>query len=852
MKRNEVDRNRLSPMMMQYMKIKDNYEDTIVFFRLGDFYEMFFEDAILASRVLELTLTGRNCGLDERVPMCGIPFHAYESYLEKLVEKGYKVAICEQLTPPDKKGVVERGVTQVVTKGTMMESSSLDEKVNNYIGSVYDFEHCYALSYTDITTGAFFTTLIDYNNEDLISEIIRLDLREVIVNSKINREIISSLRDNYNILVTISNGLSDNYSYIYEDVNDLRISTSVKHLLYYIEDAKKGDLSHFKKVKFKKKNDTLHLDIHTKRNLELTETLRLKERTYSLLWLLDKTKTAMGSRLLKQQIENPFVSKKEIIRRQSLISTFLVEFIYKEELRELLNNVYDLERLSGRVTYGNVNARDLLQLKNSIFVLPDIKKILSSINYDKSFDVLTDLYELLDTSIMEDAPITIKEGNIIKPGFSKELDDLRGLSSGGKDFILNLEQEERERTGIKNLKVGYNKVFGYYIEVSKGNASLVKDEFGYERKQTLANCERFITPALKEKENLILNAEEKITSLEYELFVSIKDKVKGYVSKLQEIADIISELDVILSLTVVAEQNNFVKPELTDKRSIYIKDGRHPVVEVVSKKDYVSNDVIMDEKTNIFLITGPNMSGKSTYMRMLAIIVILNQIGSFVPAKKATLPIFDNIFTRIGASDDLVSGESTFMVEMKEANNAVSNATKDSLILFDELGRGTATYDGMSLAQSILEYIHDHIGAKTLFSTHYHELTSLESNLRNLKNVHVSAKEENDKIIFLHKVKKGAVDKSYGIHVASLVNLPEEIITRAREILNMYEGKEKKKQVYTQTSLFLDFDRKDDNIIEEKIKKINPLEITPIEALNILDSLKKEIEEKEKNKKSGD
>ena len=852
MKRNEVDRNRLSPMMMQYMKIKDNYEDTIVFFRLGDFYEMFFEDAILASHVLELTLTGRNCGLDERVPMCGIPFHAYESYLEKLVEKGYKVAICEQLTPPDKKGVVERGVTQVVTKGTMMESSSLDEKVNNYIGSVYDFEHCYALSYTDITTGAFFTTLIDYNNEDLISEIIRLDLREVIVNSKINREIISSLRDNYNILVTISNGLSDNYSYIYEDVNDLRISTSVKHLLYYIEDAKKGDLSHFKKVKFKKKNDTLHLDIHTKRNLELTETLRLKERTYSLLWLLDKTKTAMGSRLLKQQIENPFVSKKEIIRRQSLISTFLVEFIYKEELRELLNNVYDLERLSGRVTYGNVNARDLLQLKNSIFVLPDIKKILSSINYVNSFDVLTDLYELLDTSIMEDAPITIKEGNIIKPGFSKELDDLRGLSSGGKDFILNLEQEERERTGIKNLKVGYNKVFGYYIEVSKGNASLVKDEFGYERKQTLANCERFITPALKEKENLILNAEEKITSLEYELFVSIKDKVKGYVSKLQEIADIISELDVILSLTVVAEQNNFVKPELTDKRNIYIKDGRHPVVEVVSKKDYVSNDVIMDEKTNIFLITGPNMSGKSTYMRMLAIIVILNQIGSFVPAKKATLPIFDNIFTRIGASDDLVSGESTFMVEMKEANNAVSNATKDSLILFDELGRGTATYDGMSLAQSILEYIHDHIGAKTLFSTHYHELTSLESNLRNLKNVHVSAKEENDKIIFLHKVKKGAVDKSYGIHVASLVNLPEEIITRAREILNMYEGKEKKKQVYTQTSLFLDFDRKDDNIIEEKIKKINPLEITPIEALNILDSLKKEIEEKEKNKKSGD
>ena len=852
MKRNDIDRNKLSPMMMQYMQIKDKYEDTIVFFRLGDFYEMFFEDAILASRELELTLTGRNCGLEEKVPMCGIPFHAYEGYLEKLIEKGYKVAICEQLTPPDKKGVVERGVTQVVTKGTLMESSSLDEKTNNYIGSVYDFEHCYALSYTDITTGTFIVELIDYKNDKLINEIIRLELKEVIVNSKINREIISTLRDNYNILVTISNGLSENYSYIYKEINDLRMITSIKHLLYYLEETKKGDLSHLKPALVKKKNDTLNLDIHTKRNLELVETLRLKERTYSLLWLLDKTKTAMGSRLLKEYIENPLISKKEILRRQNQISTFLVEFIYKEELRELLNNVYDLERLSGRVTYGNVNARDLLQLKNSIKVLPEIKKILESINYDKTFTPLEELYNLLEKGIKEEVPITIKEGNIIKEGFNEELDNLRSLSSGGKDFILNLEQEEREKTGIKNLKVGYNKVFGYYIEISKGNAKQVKEEFGYERKQTLANCERFITPKLKEKENLILNAEEKITALEYEIFIKIKDKVKEYVPKIQEIASILSELDVILSLAVVAEQNNFVKPEITDKRNINIKDGRHPVVEIVSKKDYITNDVIMDEKTNILLITGPNMSGKSTYMRMLAIIVILNQIGSFVPAKKATLPIFDNIFTRIGASDDLVSGESTFMVEMKEANNAVENATENSLILFDELGRGTATYDGMSLAQAILEYIHDHIKAKTLFSTHYHELTSLEQNLRNLKNVHVSAKEENDKIIFLHKVKKGAVDKSYGIHVASLVNLPNEIIKRAREILNVYESKETKKQVYTQTSLFLDFDRKEDNIIEQKIKTINPLEITPIEALNILDNLKKEIEEKEKNKEKGE
>lgn len=840
MKRSEVDRSKLSPMMAQYMSIKDNYEDTIIFYRLGDFYEMFFEDAITGSHELELALTGRNAGLEERVPMCGIPYHAYESYLQKLVEKGYKVAICEQLTPPGK-GVVERGITQVVTRGTIMDNSSLNENDNNYIGSIYDFDHCYALSYADISTGAFHAELISYDKEKIVNEILRLELKEVIVNSKIDREIISILRDNYHILVTISNDLSENYDYIYKDLEDQRLITSVKHLLFYIEDTKKGDLSHFRKVLYSKKTDTLNLDVHTKRNLELTETLRLKERTYSLLWFLDKTKTAMGSRTLKSYIENPLIDKKQILRRQELISTFLTEFIYKEELRELLNNVYDLERLSGRIAYGNVNGRDLIWLKNSLSTLPDIKKILVNIKYDKDFDTLEGLRDLLERSIKEDPPIYVKEGNIIKSGYNEELDNLRKLSSGGKDFILQIEQEEKERTGIKNLRVGYNRVFGYYIEISKGQTANIKEEFGYERKQTLANAERFITPKLKEQEDLILNAEDKIMSLEYELFLEIREEAKKYIPKIQEVASVLSELDVILALTVVAEANNFVKPEITDSHSILIKEGRHPVVEVVSKKDYVPNDVIMDEKTNILLITGPNMSGKSTYMRMLAICVILNQIGSFVPCKKAVLPIFDNIFTRIGASDDLVSGESTFMVEMKEANYAVSNATKKSLILFDELGRGTATYDGMSLAQAILEYIHDNIGCKTLFSTHYHELTSLESNLRNLKNVHVSAKEENDSIIFLHKVKEGAVDKSYGIHVASLVNLPKGIIKRASEILDVYEKKKTKKEVYTQTSLFLDFEENKKNEIEEKIKKINPLEITPIEALNILDELKKDV-----------
>ena len=842
MKRSEVDKSKLSPMMLQYLEIKEKYEDTILFYRVGDFYEMFFEDALIASRELELTLTGKSCGLEERVDMCGMPFHSYLPYLEKLVEKGYKVAVCEQLTPPDKKGVVERGVTQIVTKGTMMEQNALDEKSNNYIASLYDFGHCFVLTFADISTGSIYSKLLEKNIDNVINEIIRLDIKEVIVNPDIDRSIINILRESYHILISIEKDISiKEYDEIYKNIDDERIITSIKHLLSYLNATKKEKLVHLKEVEVLKNNSSLLIDVHSKRNLELVETLRLKERTYSLLWLLDKTKTAMGSRTLKKYIENPLIDKGEIERRYNYVSTFLNEFILKEELREALNNVYDLERLSGRISYGNVNARDLLQLKASLKSLPVIKKILEDIKYDKTFNDLNDLYDLLDRSINEDAPITIKEGNIIKPLFNKELDELKNLSSSGKDFILKLEKEERERTGIKTLKVGFNKVFGYYIEVSKGAISEIKDEYGYIRKQTLVNGERYITQSLKEKEDLILNSEEKSMAMEYEIFLSIRDKVKEYIPALQEISNIISEVDVLQSFASCAESYNFVKPEITNERNIYIKDARHPVVEVVSKKEYVPNDIIMDEKTNILLITGPNMSGKSTYMRTLAIIVIMAQIGSFVPCSKAVLPIFDKIFTRIGASDDLVSGESTFMVEMKEANNAVSNSTKNSLLLFDELGRGTATYDGMSLAQSILEYIHNNIGCKMLFSTHYHELTSLDKELRNLKNVHVSAKEEDGKITFLHKVKQGPVDKSYGIHVASLVNLPNEIIERAEEILNVYEKSEKKKEVYKQTSLSLDFDEKKESKIEKRLKEINTLEITPIEALNILDELKKEI-----------
>ena len=584
------------------------------------------------------------------------------------------------------------------------------------------------------------------------------------------------------------------------------------------------------------------MDIHTKRNLELTETLRLKQRNFSLIWLLDKTKTAMGSRTLKNMIENPLINKEEINKRYDTIETLLKEFIKKEELCNYLYEVYDLERLSGKIAFGSANARDLLQLKNSLKVLPNIKQILIDINFYKNIEELDDLYELLENSIYENPPVSIKEGYIIKEGYSKELDELKDLRKGGKDFVARFEEEEKERTGIKNLKVGFNRVFGYYIEVSKGNIDLIKDEYGYERRQTLANCERYISPILKEKEALILNAEEKIIELEYELFTEIRDKIKEYIPRLQSISKVISEIDVLQSFATVSEENNYVRPILSDKKEIRLINSRHPVVEKVIETEFVSNDIIMDEKTNILLITGPNMAGKSTFMRVLAISVIMAQIGCFVPASEAVLPIFDAIYTRIGASDDLVSGESTFMVEMKEAANAINNATVNSLILFDELGRGTATFDGMSLAQAIIEYIHTNIKCKTLFSTHYHELTDLDKTLNGLKNVHVSAVEENGNITFLHKVKDGSIDKSYGIHVAKLADLPSNLIDRASSILKVYENKEVKRDTKIQECLPLDeLMENKESVIEEEIKKINVLDITPMDAMNILYNLKEKI-----------
>ena len=819
MKIADVDINKVSPMMRQYMEIKQNNPDIIIMFRLGDFYEMFFEDAINVSHELELTLTGKNAGLEERIPMCGIPYHAINMYLEKLVENGHKVGICEQLEDPkEAKGVVKRGLTKIVSRGTIIDES-LIETENNYIGALMDFEHIYSLSYIDLSTGEVNVTLVNHDISSIISEIVNIGIKELIMNDKCDINIKNLLMEHYKIDVSIINEYKSlpDYKYVYEDIEDIRYIKVIEYLINYLLKLEMQDLSHLMKANVIKNNDYLKMDIHTKRNLELTETLRLKQRQYSLLWLMDRTKTAPGARMLKNYIENPLIREDEINKRLDIVDKLIKEFILKSDLRDALDGVYDIERLTGRIALGSASARDLLQLKNSLKNLPIVLEILKKLNYYTLFEIPYDLYDLLEKSINEDAPITLKEGSLIKEGYSIELDELKSIRKNGKDFIAQFENDERERTGIKNLKVGYNRVFGYYIEVSKGSLDLVKDEYGYERKQTLAGAERYISKVLKEKEDLILNAEEKIIKLEYDMFIEIRNKVKEYIVKLQAIAHIISEIDVLQSFATIAEENNYVRPTFSHNNEVNIIENRHPVIEKVIN-NYVKNDIKFDKNTNILLITGPNMAGKSTYMRQFAITVIMAQMGSFVPADEAFLPIFDKIFTRIGASDDLVSGESTFMVEMNEANMAIKKATENSLILFDELGRGTATFDGMALAQSIIEYIHDNIKCKTLFSTHYHELTDLENNLKHLKNIHVSAHLEDGNITFLHKIEEGSIDKSYGIHVARLAGLPDNLIKRADQILNVYENKERKRDIKIQEALPLDELVQKESPVEEELK----------------------------------
>ena len=840
MERKDVKLEEVSPMMREYLKTKSEYEGIILFYRLGDFYEMFFDDAITASHELELTLTGKQCGLKERVPMCGVPHHAVNIYLEKLIEKGYKVAICEQMEDPKTaKGIVKREVIQIVSAGTLTSTEIVNEKDFNYIASITDYNYLYVLSYADLLSGKVYTTKIEKNNDKLISHIVNLNIKEIVVRDTFDVDLIHKLKSNYNIFISYYDNDELYKGKVFENVTDQKLIKNTSLLLNYLTNSLKQDLGHIQQVEVIDSGLFLELDKECIKNLELVETIRNKDRQNSLLGFMDKTKTAIGSRLLKSYIISPSIDKTEIIKRQNLVEKLMTEFLLKSELKEYLYEIYDLERLTGKVVCSNLNARDLLQLKTSIKVIPDINNILETLGEEK-IETFNELYLILENSIKDDVPLTVKDGGIIKEGYDKEVDELRSIKSGGKDFISNFEREEKERTGIKGLKIGYNKVFGYYIEVPKGQISQVKEEFHYDRKQTISNCERYITPLLKEKENLILNAEEKLNTLEYDIFCKIKEEVKRYIPKLQKASAKIAYYDVMQSFATIAEEHNFVKPTINENSTVEIIKGRHPVVESVISTEYIDNDIIMNENTNILIITGPNMSGKSTYMREFGIIAILNQIGSFVPASKCNLPVFDKIFTRIGASDDLVGGESTFMVEMKESAYALENATKNSLILFDELGRGTSTYDGMSLAGSIIDYIATKIRCKTLFSTHYHELTDMENKLPGIHNVHVSIDETNGDITFLHKVMDGAVDKSYGINVAKLANLPHEVIKKANELLKEYESKSintSKTKIVKQYTLDLEEEKKDE--LREFIKGINVLNITPLEAINLLDEIKR-------------
>ncbi|WP_100010889.1 DNA mismatch repair protein MutS [Lentibacillus sediminis] len=850
-----------TPMMEQYLKIKADYKDAFLFFRLGDFYEMFFDDAIQAARELEITLTKRDPGQKEPIPMCGVPYHSAENYIKTLISKGYKVAICEQVEDPKTaKGVVKREVIQLITPGTVMESTMLEEGKNNYIASLSHFpDETYTVVYNDLSTGENRIALISLGWDAVIHELYNQPIREVVIASSLPDELQQQLRDRLQVTLSYQDEVTFNAEYrdLCENLHDERLVEGFSRLLNYIQSTQKRSLDHLQQAEVIELKNHLSLDMYSKRNLELTETMIKKGKHGSLLWVLDHTVTAMGARMLKKWLERPLLSRGKIEARLDVAEGFYRGFIEREDLRETLKSVYDLERLAGRVAFGNVNARDLMQVKQSLKKIPALKEVLQQFE-QKEIQKLADslaypreIVELLDASLIEEPPISIKDGSIIKDGYHTQLDTYRDASRNGKQWIAELEQKEKQETGIKSLKIGYNRVFGYYIEVTRANLHLLP-EGRYERKQTLTNAERYITPELKEKEQLILEAEEKSVDLEYRLFIEIREQLKEFIPQLQHLAETVSTIDVLQSFAAVSEANQFKRPTFTDGR-LMVKKSRHPVVEqVMTDGSFVPNDISLDEEKRMLLITGPNMSGKSTYMRQLALTVIMGQIGCFVPADEAELPIFDQIFTRIGAADDLVSGQSTFMVEMLEANHALQQATDRSLLLLDEIGRGTSTYDGMALAQAIIEYIHEHIQAKTLFSTHYHELTALEEPLANLKNVHVRAEEHQGNVVFLHQIKEGAADESYGIYVAKLAGLPEALIGRASAILQQLEAGNEAASAEEvsepgQLSFFAEEgppEKKEKTTARESkvirdLKELDLFAMTPLEAMNALHQLQK-------------
>jgi DNA mismatch repair protein MutS len=871
---------KLSPMMTQYLKTKEEYPGCILFYRLGDFYEMFFEDAELVSKELELVLTGKDCGLSERAPMCGIPYHAVEVYLDKLVKNGHKVAIAEQLEDPKlAKGLVKRDVIRVVTPGTILSSASIDETKNNYLMCVFYTGSTYGISVADVTTGAYLLSDLP-DKETLLDELFRFQPAELVCNESICMSGIDfeDLKNRIGFTMsTLQNRSFDEDACADIICRHFHVSSlaglgiadfhegtiAAGALLQYLYDTQKSDLPHLTSIKPYAPGRFMILDTSTRRNLELTETLREKQKRGTLLWVLDKTKTAMGARLLRQYILQPLVQKDEILLRQDAIEELLEHYIDREELREYLQPIYDLERLLGRISYKSANPKDLIALKNSMEMLPHIKNIIRGfkkqafVNCTAELDTLEDLYDLINRAIVEDPPMLVHDGGIIKPGYHEEADRLRSAKTDGKNWLAQMEAEEREKTGIKNLRIKFNKVFGYYLEVTNSFKNLVPDY--YERKQTLVGAERYTTPKLKELENMILGADDRLTTLEYELFCQVRDTIGEQVARVQSTAQALAKLDVYCSLASVAEHNNYVRPHINEKGVIKIADGRHPVVEQMISNDlFVANDVLLDNHNNrVSIITGPNMAGKSTYMRQVALISLMAQIGSYVPAREADICLCDRIFTRVGASDDLASGQSTFMVEMTEVSNILRNATKNSLIVLDEIGRGTSTYDGMSIAWAVVEYISDPkiLGAKTLFATHYHELTELEGAMSGVNNYCIAVKEQGDDIIFLRKIIKGGADKSYGIQVAKLAGVPDKVIARAKELVQQlsdadiaqrarevaqngaaskHSGKRipRPDEVDSNQMTLFDTVREDDII--KKLQELEIGQMTPMDALNIL------------------
>lgn len=865
-----------SPMMQKYLETKEQYKDCILFYRLGDFYEMFFDDAILVSRELELTLTGKDCGQEERAPMCGVPHHAAETYIARLISKGYKVAICEQLEDPKTaKGIVERGVIRVVTPGTIVESNMLEERKNNFIMSIYKAGIYYGISVCDISTGEFYSAQIkdDQNFPLLLDEIARYTPSELVINSMMtdSTEEISKIKERFTTYITnfndkffVSDEKNIKLRFNIVDVNQNEIEVlddkelainSANALIEYIEQTQKTAVSHINKIVMYNISKYMSLDINARRNLEITEKMRDKSKKGTLLWVLDKTSTSMGGRLLRRWLNDPLIDVLEINKRLNAVKELKDSIMLRGDIIESLKKVYDIERLAGKMAYGNANARDMVTLKNSLIKLPELKQILSNCNDNylkecfENLDELQDIFELIDRAIVEDPPMTIKEGGIIKLGFDEEIDKLKTATTNGKKWIIDIETKEREATGIKNLKVGFNKVFGYYLEVTKSGLDQVPDR--YIRKQTLTNAERFITEELKNLENQILGAEERVINLEYNAFTEIREEIAKNIKRLQKTANIVSTIDVLTSFATVAEDMNYCMPKVNSNGIINIKSGRHPVIEkMLGAGEFVENDTYLDEGDNrLSIITGPNMAGKSTYMRQVALITLMAQVGSFVPAETAEIGVVDKIFTRVGASDDLSMGQSTFMVEMMEVATILKEATKNSLVILDEIGRGTSTYDGLSIAWAVAEFISDKekCGAKTLFATHYHELIGLEEKLEGVKNYSIAVKEKGEDIIFLRKIVRGGTDESYGIHVARLAGVPKTVTVKANEILRSLERKnvmtgkiqekKDKKQVDGQFDMF---NYKLAEIAHE-LDKVNLNELTPIDALNTLVRIKEKM-----------